>query len=147
VRPITRILALLLLATGLVVGAVPNPAGPSPASAVEYEDWGRARAPDQVLRRGCNKYRFRYRVNPPAGEDWLAEIFLVNPDGTALGYQAYQTDTPDPDPRVGRGRFTICKNSTRFGRHKLRMKVTWYDREDAPHPGWVRPTYFRLMRP
>lgn len=147
-RVITWVLGLVLVGSALVAGAPVRADDVSPATAsAAYKDWGRARAPDQVLRKGCNHYRFRYRVDPPAGEHWLAEIFLRRPDGVALGYKVYLSDKPDPDPKRATRRFEVCRNSTWFGRHKLSMKVTWYDREDEPHPGWVKPTYFRMMRP
>lgn len=148
-RVITFVLGLTL-ATSTLVGASTatraDEVTPATAAAA-YEDWGRARAPDQVLRKGCNRYRFHYRVDPPHGQDWLAEIFLRRPDGVALGYKVYLTDKPDPDPARAWRRFEVCKSSTSFGRHKLSMKVTWFDEDDDPHSGWVRPTYFRLKRP
>lgn len=148
-RVITFVLGLVLAASALVVtaSAVADDVTPATASAA-YKDWGRARAPDQVLRKGCNRYRFHYRVDPPAAaEDWLAEIFLHRPDGTALGYKVYLSDKPEPDPLRATRRFVVCRNSTSFGRHKLRMKVTWYERDQTPHEGYVKPTYFRMLRP
>jgi hypothetical protein len=116
-----------------------------PADAVEYKRWGRAWAPDQPLRRGCHPVRFRYRIDPPTS-DWVAEIFMVGPTGRRL---AWVMKWDDFHPAAGRDRFEICRCNTRFGVHKMRMRITWYenDPEATPHEGWVRPTRFRLYRP
>ncbi|HWJ82202.1 MAG TPA: hypothetical protein VNS55_08195 [Nocardioides sp.] len=148
VSPVTRALASVLLGLGLVPGLLPVPAVVPAADAVTYHHWGRAAAPDQVLRRGCRNYRYHYRVNAPTNS-WLVEIFLVSPTGKGLGYQVLNSQD-GVDPPKGRRHFRVCRSSTVPGRHKLRMKVTWYypsDLEHTPHTGWVRPTYFRLTRP
>lgn len=149
-RVITFVLGLTLATSTLAGASTASRADDvTPATAsVAYKDWGRARAPDQVLRKGCDRYRFHYRVDPPAAaEHWLAEIFLHSPDGTALGYKVYLSDKPDPDPLKAWRRFEVCKSSTSFGRHKLRMKVSWFERDETEHVGWVRPSYFRMTRP
>jgi len=149
VRAITSIVGIVLAVT--LLAAPDARADRSSADRVEpagatvaYKNWGRVRAPDQKLRKGCRLYKFRYRVAPPAGDHWMAEIFLRRPDGVALGYKTYLTDKPDPVS--AKRRFKVCRNSTTFGRHKLSMKVTWYDSKNEPHSGWVRPAYFRLKR-
>ncbi|NYJ00963.1 hypothetical protein HNR19_001661 [Nocardioides thalensis] len=148
-RVITFVLGLTLATSTLVGASTASRADEvTPATeSVSYKDWGRARAPDQVLRKGCNLYRFRYRVRPPAGEFWTAEIFLKRPDGVTLGHRFYNNDKPDPDPKRATRRIEVCKSSTWFGRHKLSMRVTWFDEDDDPHSGWVKPSYFRMMRP
>lgn len=146
--PVTRAITAGLLALGLVPGLLPTPAVVPAAQAVDYKKWGRAAAPDQHLIAGCHRYRFHYRVNAPT-HDWLVEIFLVSPSGQGLGYKAYTSQAPDNDPERARRHFKVCRPSTSPGRHKLKMKVTWYypsDPEHKPHVGWVRPTYFRLYK-
>jgi hypothetical protein len=134
--------AALALATGLLVSAAPEaPAAP------HYKPWGSVRAPDQVLRDGCHRYRFHYRMNPPTNS-WAAEFFLVNPNGHGLTSTAILTES---DPAKGWKKFTICRASTVYGRHKIRMKVTYDPQPSDPTSdnvdGWVKPGFFRLTRP
>ena len=141
---VTRALVALLVALWLVPGLLPGP-GPVPAAdAVTYHKWGRAAAPDQRLRSGCHDYRYHYRIKVPSNE-WNAEVFLVNRKHVALGTQNFET--PD-DGKRGHATFRVCRQSTVAGRHKLKMRVSWYenDPERTVHRGWVRPTYFRLYR-
>jgi hypothetical protein len=144
------LVALVLALTSALTGLVPAPGGsvraPS-ADGAAYQDWGRARAADQPLHRGCHRYRYRYRVTPPSGNaGWLAEIYLSAPDGTRLGNHVWNSDS---DPARARRSFEICRQVTRYGRHKLSMRVTWFedDLDRTAHAAWVRPTYFRLYRP
>ncbi len=148
-RPRNALTALLTLGLTLAVifGITPAPSGSALAgtAAASYPDWGRARAADQALRSGCHRYRYRYRVTAPSDE-WLVEIYLVKRSGQRLGAAAWHS-TVDPDR--ARRSFVICRSNTRFGRHKLAMKVTWFedDLDHTSHVSWVRPTYFRLYRP
>ena len=126
----------LLLAAALLVA-------PAPPEAAAYERWGRAWAPDGVLRTGCSTHVLRYRVDPPRN-DWLAEIFVRTPNGQGLFHAVRDSGF---HRKRGRVPFTVCRENTQFGRHKVAMKVTWYDRTETKHVGRVRPTYFRLRRP
>jgi hypothetical protein len=148
VSVVTRALVVVLLALGLVPGLLPGPGIAPAANAVTYHKWGRAAAPDQRLRAGCQDYRYHYRVHAPS-HDWLIEVFLLNRKGAHLGYENYSSESPDNDPERGHGVFNVCRQSTVPGRHTLKMRVTWYDPNDlahTPHRGWVRPTHFRLYR-
>ena len=107
-----------------------------------FKPWGRTRAPDQVLRKGCRYYKYHYAVKPPSA-DWTAEIFLIEPGGNTLAHAVY---SPDSDPAVGNRHWRICRATTTPGRFRMRMKIVWYDNYDG-HVGWVRPSYFRLTRP
>jgi hypothetical protein len=132
---------------GSLLGAllVVAPGGSDAAFAVDHKPWGRLKAPNQTLEAGCSKHFFRYRVNPPRDE-WLAEMLVMNPDGDAI----YST-AQDSEFHKNRGkiRYTVCSASTSYGRHKLRMRITWYEDDPAstPHTGWVKPSYFRMRRP
>lgn len=133
-------IASLMLASGLVVAAPVTTAQAAP----RFEDWGFAKAKTQVLRRGCHKYTYRYKIDPPKPYDSAAaEIFLIGPDGTNL---ASATKLTNFNPRRGRAQFKLCKPSVKFGRHTLRMKVT-YKVGFNRFSGNVRPTTFRFVRP
>ncbi|MDP2771975.1 MAG: hypothetical protein Q8O61_00340 [Nocardioides sp.] len=110
--------------------------------AARFKPWGRTRAPDQVLRKGCRLYKYHYAVKPPSA-DWTAEVFLIEPGGNTLAHAVY---SPDSDPAVGNRHWRICRPTTTPGRFRMRMKIVWYDNFDG-HVGWVRPSYFRLTRP
>jgi hypothetical protein len=134
--------AALTLTAGLLVASVPAaPAQP------DYKPWGATRAPDQVLRDGCHKYRFHYRINAPTGS-WAAEFLLVNRRGVGVANTAVMSES---DPRKGWLRWTICRPSTVYGRHKIRMKVTYNPEPKDPTAdnkhGWVEPSFFRMKRP
>ena len=134
------IFSALVLAAGLLVAA---PAGAGDA------DYGRAWRADGVLKGGCNKYGFNYRVRPKS-QDWAVEFFLVDPTGEGLG-----TIIKDDaiDPKRGRAKFKICRNTTQPGLFKIRGKLTIY--KDEPFPGtgqtqtvkWIKPARFRLRAP
>jgi hypothetical protein len=132
--------AALMLSAGLVAGAPPATAHD------HWKPWGATRAPDQVLRAGCHGYRYHYRVSPPT-DSWAAEFFLVNPNGRKIASEAIASES---DPDRAWLKWTICRPSTVYGRHKIKMKVTYIDPED-PTPdsvsGWVKPSTFRLTRP
>ena len=145
VRLVGAVVAVLVTALVTATVTAGTLVATSTSASAAYKKWGRISAPDQPLLRGCNKYFFRYRVNPPRDE-WIAEMFVVTPDGLGLYHTAKDSEF---DPNRDKVRFTVCKPSTDYGRHKLRMKITWY--EDDPgqtsHTGWVKPRYFRLYRP
>lgn len=128
---------------GLVTGGLGAIATSVPAAA--WKPWGTIRAADQALRVGCHTYRFRYHVDPPRNE-WQAEMYVVNPDGVRI---AHTVKDGDFDPNRSRVRYTLCKASTRYGVHRLRMKVTWWEDDPAhtAHTGWVKPGRFRLHKP
>jgi hypothetical protein len=135
-----------LLSSGLIASA------PSTTAAVRYDEdnphtWGSTRAPDQVLRKGCHRYRYHYRVNVP---DWAGEVFLINPRGRRIATDVVFVAS---EPRAGWRRFTtdICRASAPYGRYTIRMKVTWNPDEGDPTPdnidGFVKNSSFRMTRP
>jgi hypothetical protein len=131
----------LTLGLGVLVGATAS-AKEASGTGAKFQPWGKTRAPDQVLRKGCRSYKYRYAVNPP-GSDWTAEVFLVEPGGDILGSATY---FPASDPATATRYWRICRTTTTAGRFKMRMKVVWYDGFDS-HVGWVKPGYFRLALP
>jgi len=131
----------VLLAAGLVTAAPPATARP------DFKPWGATRAPDQTLKPGCHRYRYHYRVSPPTNS-WAVEFFLVNPNRRGLASYAIASES---DPAKGRLKWTICRRSTVYGKHKIKMKVTYVEEPGDPTPdtidGWVKPSTFRLTRP
>jgi len=134
--------AALLLAGGLVA-SVP----PAATAHDHWKPWGATRAPDQTLRPGCHRYRYHYRVTPPTNS-WSAEFFLVNRNGVGVASAAIDSAS---DPARGWRKWKICRASTVYGRHKIKMKVTYNPEPEDPTPenieGWVEPSRFRLTRP
>ena len=62
----------LVMSTLLVAG--------STTTAEAYRPWGSTAAKNQVIKRSCHYYPYRYVVDPPTDE-WAAEIFLTGPQG------------------------------------------------------------------
>jgi hypothetical protein len=121
----------LMLAAGLV--------GSSAEAA--YQPWGGTHAADQVLKSSCASYHYRYRIDPPT-DDWAAEIFLSGPKGGPIASAALDVKS---DPAVGKEHWRLCRPSITPGRYKIRMKIT-YLRGYEKHEGFVKPSYFRLVR-
>ena len=136
-RAVIARLGAAALVAGLGVVALPGP----PAGA--YQPWGTAVSTNKVLKPRCHHYPFRYRINAPS-DDWAAEIFLTNPRGVGIASQALLSNA---DPDRGRASWRFCRNSTSYGRYKIRMKITYHDENGDNHAGFVRPTYFRMVRP
>jgi hypothetical protein len=140
---ILRVLATLTLGCGLLVAP--------PAAAGDVEN-GRAWRDHGVLRAGCHHYRFRYRARP-RHHDWSLELFLRGPRGKQLGTVVRDSDI---DPRRGRGRFEVCRNTTRPGRFTISGKLSVYGAEEdgflltespeEPDVRWIQPARFRLRR-
>lgn len=129
--------AAALLAATLVTGAT----GPAEASPT-YHPWGSTSSKDHVLKQGCHSYRYSYRITAPT-DDWAAEFTIVNPNGRALASGAVLSES---DPEAGTKRFRLCRASTVYGQHKIKMKVTWQDDREITD-GWVKPSTFRFKRP
>ncbi|MEI5675507.1 MULTISPECIES: hypothetical protein [Nocardioides] len=130
------IAAVLLAPAALVAGATPA------SATADHHEWGRLGAADRVLRSGCRVYRYRYRIQPPAG-DWGLETFLIGPGGKKLGSGAHLSGY---NPTVGTGTFTICKNTTRPGRFVIRGKLSVQNGPDDYVEGWIKPVAFKLRR-
>lgn len=139
-----------LLTTGLVATS-PAPAGAGAPAATyghsarpSYQPYGRAVSTDHVLRRGCKYYKFSYRVHPPTDE-WAAEIFVINPNGRRL--LSYAIDAAsDPGQDTRRWSTQICRRSTVYGKHTIKMKITWQDGRQV-YDTFVKPSTFRFTRP
>lgn len=111
----------------------------SAAPAGATTSWGRASAPDQTIKAGCRDYRFHYEVTAP-GEEWMAELTLVNPRGRKVSTRTYESAA---ERRAGTGSFELCQPTTTPGRYKITMKVTSYD-DRASSARKVAPAAFRL---
>ncbi len=152
--------ASVLLGSGLVVVAAPSTsAAPlaalastatpgavhEPSARPTYKPYGKAWSKRHVLRKGCKFYSFSYRVNPPTDE-WTAELFMVNPNGRNL--LSLMIDS-NADPAKGTRRWStqICRRSTVFGKHKIKMKVVWTTKKRGNLHSYVEPTTFRFVRP
>ena len=140
--PLTRPLTAVVLACGLVTTTTPPPAT---AGTSEY---GRVWRKDGTLRSGCHDYSFQYRVKPRAADpdnedDWAVEFFLVDRRGRGLGVVVKDSDI---NPRRGRGRFEICRQTTVPGRFTIRGKLSVYDDGDLVDEVRVQPARFRLRR-
>ncbi len=132
---LARLGTATMVASLLVVG----PTGS--AEARDFKPWGKAVSKNHVLKRGCHDYAYRYKVKPPT-KQWSAEIFFVTPNGTGLAHRAFDSAA---NPAKDRVKLTVCSPSTDYGKHKIKMKIT-YTRGDAMVVGWVKPTTFRFTR-
>lgn len=132
-----------LLAAGLLGGGATPASGHTGKDAHDLSDHARTWSKDQVLRPGCRKYRYRYKVDPPTDQAWGLETFLVGPDGEGVASGALYDGA---DPTKGRHSFTVCRSTTRPGKFKIRAKLTYYDGYTS-HDGWADTTRFRLRRP
>jgi len=143
-RTLLAALFSTLLLTSVLASAPVEAAShsaPAVGAAAKYKPWGKATGKTQKLRPGCHRYTFNYVVKAPTNQ-WAAEIILVNPNKRALASFAIDSGY---DKARGKLKTTICRYSTVYGKHKLKMKVTW-NRNRELHDGWVKPTTFRLKR-
>lgn len=129
---------LALTGTLLAVTGPPAQAAGEPGKPAT---WGSTKAPNQVLKRGCASYRYRYVVTAPT-DQWAAELFLTGPGGRALAGPAFDAGANRPRAKAF---FRLCAASLRPGRYKIRMKITYQDGYDQ-FAGFVRPSTFRLTR-
>jgi len=109
---------------------------------------GKVSAPDQVLRPGCHRYRVNYRVKVPSSE-WSAEIFVRNPRGRGIHSFAIDSNATGVK-KTGSKTYPLCRPSTTYGVHRLRMKVTYCPESKCDGTvvdGYVNPGSFRLTRP
>lgn len=132
---IARVASTALLASLLVVA---SPA--TSEAAPNYKPWGTVKSKNHVLKSGCHRYTYRYRVNAPS-DDWSAEIRFISPDGTGLA--ASKIDS-EPQGAKGKRRVTVCRPSTSLGRHTIKMKIIYSD-DGTLVSGRVKPTHFRFL--
>ena len=132
-RMLAWVIAATMVGTALVTASM--------ESAGAYRPWGHTAAKNQVLKRSCAHYPYRYRVTAPSDE-WAAEVFLVGPRGGGIASAAFDSRA---DPDRGRAGWRLCRASLIAGRYKMRMKITWL-RGYEKHEGWVKPSSFRLRR-
>ena len=120
-------------------------AAPPAVAAEERPEWGELRASDQVLRRGCRSYEYRYAIRPPEGT-WILEVFLVKRTGRKIASGVFQEGQ---DPEQDEARFRLCRPGTRAGHFVIQGKLTIQDDHDPAieTEGWITPAHFRLRRP
>jgi hypothetical protein len=132
----------------LVVGAVLALALATAARAWS-RGFGHVAAPDQALRAGCHRYGYHY-VAKPGSDDWILETWLHDPRGRPRGSGDFLAGS---DPKVGRGRFGLCRTTVVPGRFTITARLRWYTPGILPigppveHTRWFRPTHFRLTHP
>lgn len=135
-----------LLAAALVAASLPvlGPAGQaSAAEPVEVRaDWGRTAAPDGVLKRGCKRYAYRYRLTVPT-DDWEVEVKIKDPKGHKIASTYLLSDSEEP---AGRLRFRLCGVASSPGRFTIKAKVSVWDGWDEEE-GRLPNSHFRLRRP
>ncbi len=130
----------LMMASGLLVAAPVTTALAAP----KYQDWGYAKSQNHVLKQGCHKYTYRYKIDAPRPYDVAAaEIFLVGPKGKNLASAA---KVSNHNPIKAKAKFKLCRASVVYGKHTIKMKVT-YKVGFETIEGWVRPDTFRFVRP
>jgi hypothetical protein len=135
-----------LLAATVVGGLVAlNAPGPADASTTRI---GHVRAPDQVLRPGCHRYRYHYVVKVRSS-DWMLETWLHDPRGKPRG----SGDLADgSDPKRGRATFGVCRSTVVAGRFTIDARLRWSTPGPLPisprreHRRWFEPAHFRLTR-
>ncbi|MBU1801906.1 hypothetical protein [Nocardioides sp.] len=106
-----------------------------------FKPYGSISSKNFVLKRGCHTYFYRYEITPPT-EEWDAEVFIVSPDGTGLASDVIFSAV---DKKRGRNSYEVCRPSTTYGKHKLKMKVT-FNRGREVFDGFVKPSSFRFKR-
>lgn len=126
------------LLTGLLVAGATGSAEAHPT----YHPWGTTTSSDHSLRTGCHSYRYRYSITAPT-EQWAAEIFVVNPNGRVITSGSLDAAS---DPDRGSLRMRVCRPSTVYGVHTIKMKITW-QRDRVVTDGYVKPSTFRFSRP
>ena len=127
------------LLAGLLVVATPT----TSEAARDYKPWGSVAMKNYVLKAGCHRYAYRYEITVPNDEGWTAEIFFISPDGTGL---AANTIDSGSQKDQGTRRITVCRPSTSYGKHKIKMKVSYSEGDDVT-TGRVKPTHFRFLSP
>ena len=107
-----------------------------------YHPWGATASKDHTLRQGCHDYRYRYRITAPT-DDWSAEMTILRPNGGTLASNYILSES---DPAKGYLKLRVCRPTTTYGKHKIKMKVTWQD-DRRTVSGFVKPSTFRFKRP
>ena len=137
-----RTVAVLVVGTALALEA-------AIAARAESTGFGHAAAPDRTLRAGCHHYRYHY-VAKPGSDDWILETWLHDPRGRPRGSGDFLAGS---DPKVGRGRFGVCRSTVVPGRFTITGRLRWYTPGTLPidppveHTRWFEPAHFRLTGP
>lgn len=142
-----KLLGTIIVAVVLALGV------PGPAPAVErydplagltvHPEWGSVTGHSGVLRRSCRTYTFHYAIDPPEGT-WALEVFIQGPRLNHLGGGAYLDGY---DPKVGSGRYKLCRNSTHYGTFRISAKLSVDDGYGNITEGRLPIDKFRLRKP
>lgn len=127
--------------TALVASLLVVVSPSSSEAARDFKPWGKVVSKNHVLKRGCHDYTYRYKITAPT-DQWSAEIFFVSPDGTGLASAVLDTNA---NPDRGKQKVTVCRPSTSYGKHRIKMKIT-YNRNRDVIDGFVKPSSFRFKR-
>lgn len=134
-----KAIAVIAALCGLLLSGFLAATGPAAAT----DPLGSVSARNQVMRDGCHRYAYTYRVTPPAHTStWSTEIFLVDPRGRKVGSAYYLSPA---DALTDKASWRLCRSTMVPGKYTMRMKVTFieiYDLETT----WLKPSTFRITR-
>ena len=136
--------AATLAAGGLTgpAAAVENRGDPLEGLTV-HPEWGSVTGHSGVLKRSCRTYRYSYSISPPEGI-WALEVYITGPGLQHLAAGAFLDGY---DPTTGTGRYTLCRNSTRYGKFTIAAKVSVDDGSGHITEGRLPLDTFRLHKP
>lgn len=140
-----RMLAPVAVATallGLLLALALVPVSPAGAAKDRpFAEFAKTFRGDGTLKKGCNNYRYRYKITPPEDADtWALETFLVDRRGVTIASGGILDGA---DPERGKERFRFCRENTVPGKFRLRGKFTYKVGFDT-FDGQIDPTRFRL---
>lgn len=154
-----RMLGAAAAVTAMTLALAPGPveAGPAPSfvkssvkpsgdpldGLVVRPEWGSITGTSGVLKRGCRKYGFTYTIQPPEGI-WAIEVFISGPGFKHLAASAFLDGF---DPKIGSGRYKLCRVTTRPGRFKIEAKVSIDDGSGHIVEGRLPADRYRLRAP
>jgi hypothetical protein len=140
---VTLALAASPATAGAAAAAAPAGGGDPTAGLAVHPEWGSVTGQGGVLKRSCHRYTYSYAITPPEGT-WVIEIFISGPGLKHLGGGAF---IDGYDPETGSGHYTLCRNTTRYGRFTIVAKLSVDDGTGHLTEGVLPPDTFRLRRP
>ena len=141
------VLGATAAATALTLGPAGTSGAVQRADPLEgltvHPEWGSITGRPGVLRKGCRTYHYDYSTSPPEGV-WAIEVHISGPGLESLAAGAFLDGY---DPTTGTGHYTLCRNSTRYGRFTIRAKVSVDDGSGHITEGLLPVDHYRLHRP
>ena len=134
--------SLALAGSAGPAAAVERPGDPLEGLAL-HPEWGSVTGQGGVLRRSCHHHRYSYSIDPPEGY-WALEVYISGPGLQHLAAGAFLGGY---DPTTGTGRYTLCRNSTRYGTFTIAAKLSVDDGTGHVTEGRLPADKFRLRRP